>query len=152
MEFISKPRNIVSKHRKRWPTLLLIKVNALGCGASTLTHCSMRKSIKAHTFWKAINNLSKKSKNAGTNFSQEILSLQIYYLPKYHQIQTCRRHIHRNILYTIIYNEKQCSIVGNGSIYSTDINASTDSLSQSIFFFFHEIFQAWKSMQCLITF
>lgn len=50
MELISKPRNIVSKHRKRWPTWLLIKAKALGCGADILTHRSVRKSVRYRLF------------------------------------------------------------------------------------------------------
>lgn len=50
MELISKPRNIVSKHRKRWPTWLLIKAKALGCGANVLTHCLVCKSVQYRLF------------------------------------------------------------------------------------------------------
>lgn len=50
MELISKPRNIVSKHRKRWPTWLLIKAKALGYGANVLTHCLVHKSVRYRLF------------------------------------------------------------------------------------------------------
>lgn len=135
MEFISKPRNIVSEHRKRWPSLLLIKVSTLGCGANIRTYCLARQSVWYILFERQLTiHLKKKSQDAGTNFSQEIPSLQTYYLHKYHKIQICTRHIHKNILDNIIYNGKQCFRIGNWSIYSTDISESTDSLNQSIFF------------------